>query len=132
MRAVLADTGPLYALADPDDRHHDRAREEVTRLEADGWMISVGTPVLFEGYSLVLHRLGIPAAHRWLGETRMGTAEVVVLAEDVDKACSHVRRYTDQALTLVDAVVHELSKRLDVPVWSFDHHFDLMGTEVWR
>lgn len=50
MRAVLADTGPL-SLADPDDRHHDRARE-VTRLEADGWMISVATPVLFEGYSL--------------------------------------------------------------------------------
>jgi len=29
--AVLADTGPLYALANPDDQYHDRAKKRTSR-----------------------------------------------------------------------------------------------------
>jgi predicted nucleic acid-binding protein len=33
---------------------------------------------------------------------------------------------------LVDAVIAEVADRLDAPVWTFDHHFDVMGANVWR
>jgi predicted nucleic acid-binding protein len=36
-RAVLADTGPLYAAADPDDAHHEQARRELRRLARGKW-----------------------------------------------------------------------------------------------
>ncbi len=57
MRGVLADTGPLYALIDRDDQLHPRARREVLALEAQGVFPLVATPVLTEGYDLVLRGL---------------------------------------------------------------------------
>jgi hypothetical protein len=32
----------------------------------------------------------------------------------------------------VDAVVATLAEQLDLPVWTFDHHFDVMACPVWR
>jgi predicted nucleic acid-binding protein len=59
---VLADTGPLYAAADPDDAHHKRARRELSRLGAARYEVVVAYPILFEAYTLVLFRLGESAA----------------------------------------------------------------------
>ena len=41
-------------------------------------------------------------------------------------------RYPDQDISLADAVNAEISERLGVTVWTYDHHFDVMGTGVWR
>lgn len=131
MRVALVDTGPLYALVDPDDRHHERARSELARLNADGRVIVLVTPVLMECYSLVLYRLGIAAAHRWLDEVRRGTGRVDPQPSDTSAASERVLRYTDQRVSLFDAVLAEISDRLETPVWTFDHHFDLMQVEVW-
>lgn len=43
-----------------------------------------------------------------------------------------VLRYSDQDISLADAVVAEISDRLEIPVWTFDHHFAVMGVRVWR
>jgi hypothetical protein len=43
---VLADTGPLYAAADPSDDHHERAQGDIRRLNSEGVVdvhISVGS-----------------------------------------------------------------------------------------
>ena len=32
----------------------------------------------------------------------------------------------------IDAVAAALSWRLDLPVWSYSHHFDVVRVEVWR
>ena len=68
MRAVLADTGPLYAALDPDDDNHERAQEDIERLNLEKLGVIVAYPTLCESYTLILYRLGIAVAHGWLKE----------------------------------------------------------------
>ena len=81
-RSVLADTGPLYAAADPDDQYHERAQKELKRLNRDRRSVVVAYPILLESYTLVLYRLGKEAASTWLDETMAGASFVNPAAED--------------------------------------------------
>ncbi len=132
MRVVLADTGPLYALVDPDDRHHSRARRETERLERQGLGVAVAYPTLLEAYTLVMRRLGGPAAALWVEETLGGCGLLNPTAEDYLGAVGRLGAFPDQPITLFDSVLALLSERLGIPVWTYDHHFDLMRVEVWR
>jgi predicted nucleic acid-binding protein len=129
--AVLADTGPLYAAADPDDAHHKRARRELRRLADENHEIVVAYPTLLEAYTLVLFRLGEAAALRWLDD--MATAALInPNAEDYRRAVVRVQSLKDQSITLFDALVATLASRLGLEVWTYDHHFDVMRAAVWR
>jgi predicted nucleic acid-binding protein len=128
---VLADTGPLYAAADPDDAHHKRARRELRRLADANQEIVVAYPTLLEAYTLVLFRLGESAALRWL-EDMTGAALVNPSAEDYRHAVVRVQSWKDQPITLFDALVATLARRLGLEVWTYDHHFDVMCIAVWR
>ena len=132
MKGVLADTGPLYAAVDPDDALHTRSRRELQRLVRERLAIIVPYPVLFETYTLVLHRLGIPAAWRWLEEIRSGASLLNLEVEDFGVACRRVTGFPDQSITLTDATVAVIAHRTRLPVWTFDHHFDALGSTVWR
>lgn len=132
MRRVLADTGPLYALVDRSDRLHSRACREVEILEEQGISPMVATPVLAEGYNLVLRRLGANVARTWCRELVAGSALLNPSTDDYLAAATRLQRYDDQSISLTDGVVAELADRLQVPVWTFDHHFDLLETAVWR
>ena len=68
MRAVVADAGPLYALFDPDDGFHVRARGEIERLDTEGFAIIASYPAVGEAHRLALRRLGISSANKWLDE----------------------------------------------------------------
>jgi predicted nucleic acid-binding protein len=129
--AVLADTGPLYAAADPDDSHHRRARRELRRLADDNQEIVVAYPTLLEAYTLVLFRLGESAAQRWL-EDMTSAALVNPSAEDYRHAVVRVQSLKDQPVTLFDALLATLALRLGLEVWTYDHHFDVMRVAVWR
>jgi predicted nucleic acid-binding protein len=129
--AVLADTGPLYAAADPDDAHHKRSRRELRRLADEKQEIMVAYPTLLEAYTLVLFRLGETAALRWL-EDMAGAALVNPSAEDYRHAVVRAQSLKDQPITLFDALVATLAVRLDLEVWTYDHHFDAMRVAVWR
>jgi predicted nucleic acid-binding protein len=129
--AVLADTGPLYAAADPDDAHHKRARRELRRLADDNHEIVVAYPTLLEAYTLVLFRLGENAALRWLADMA-GAGLVNPSAEDYRHSVVRVQALKDQSITLFDALVATLSERLGLEVWTYDHHFDVMRVAVWR
>ena len=129
--AVLADTGPLYAATDPDDAHHKRSRRELRRLADENYEIIVAYPTLLEAYTLVLFRLGETAAMRWL-EEMAGAALVNPSADDYRQAVVRVQSLKDQSITLFDALVASLAGRLDLEVWTYDHHFDVMRVAVWR
>ncbi len=45
-RAVIADVGPLYAAADPDDAYRGRAQRELRRLASEGREVLLAYPTL--------------------------------------------------------------------------------------
>jgi len=42
-----------------------------------------------------------------------------------------LRNYPDQKITLHDAALAIVSRDLAIPVWTFDHHLELMGAQIW-
>jgi predicted nucleic acid-binding protein len=131
-QSVLADTGPLYAAADPDDQYHERAQRELKRLNRDRRSVVVAYPILSEAYTLVLYRLGKVVASTWLDETLAGVSLVNPAAEDYRAATDRVLGFKDQLITLFDATVAVLAQRTGLQVWTYDHHFDVMRVPVWR
>lgn len=130
-RAVIADTGPLYAAVDPHDGFHQRAIEQLQKLAREKREIIVPFPTLLEAYSLVLPRLGVKTANNWLAEM---TSAILLnpSAEDYRQAASRTRSFTDQSISLFDATVAAVATRLALEVWTYDHHFDVMRVPVWR
>lgn len=131
-KAILADTGPLYAALDPDDQLHARAQRELRRLAQEKRRVVLAYPTLLEAYTLVLYRLGNAAAASWLQEISAGTALINPAPGDYRDAQELVLRFGDQPITLFDAAVAVMASRLGAEVWTYDHHFDLLRTAVWR
>ena len=131
-RTVLADTGPLYAAADPDDAHHGRAHRELKRLTRERRDVLVAYPTLLEAYTLVLYRLGKPAASDWVHDVLTGSALLNPNPEDYLSAVRRLASLQDQPITLFDATLAAITERLGLEVWTYDHHFDLMRVAVWR
>jgi predicted nucleic acid-binding protein len=130
-RAVLADSGPLFAIADEGDGHHERALREFELLARDGRDVLVPYPVLLETYTLTLFSLGRRSASDWLSQI-MSAAFISPTPEDYRRAATQVLALPDQSVTLVDATVAALASRLGLQVWTYDHHFDAMRVGVWR
>lgn len=129
--AVLADTGPLYAALDPTDGNHDRAQRDIGRLNEEGLGVMVVYPTLCEGYSLVLYKLGLARAHAWLEEIRGHAALLNPSPEGYRGAADRMLAYRDQKLSMFDALAAVVSEQRSLAVWTYDHHFDIMGVEVW-
>jgi len=130
-RAVLADTGPLYAAVDPHDARHKRALEELRKLAREKREVVVAYPTLLEAYTMVLHRLGANTATDWLVD--MADAALVdPTPDDYRQAVGRIGALADQPITLFDATVAALATRLGLEVWTYDHHFDVMRVPVWR
>jgi predicted nucleic acid-binding protein len=131
MRAVLADTGPLYAAVDPHDARHKQALRELSKLENQKHQVVLAYPTLLEAYTMVLYRLGKHVASTWLDEVGK-TAMINPTPEDYRDAFAKVRSLGDQDITLFDATVAALAIRMGLQVWTYDHRFDVMRVPVWR
>jgi predicted nucleic acid-binding protein len=131
VKAVLIDTVVLYALVDPDDQHHLAASKQARQLDDDGLSAVVPYPILLETHALVLRWLGTSACQRWLAEVRESVAFVNAAARHYDAAAALNGRYRDQAISLYDLTLAVLAEELDLPVWSYDRHFDVLGVPTW-
>jgi hypothetical protein len=98
-RAVLADAGPLYASTDPEDAHHKQARQQIQKLVRERYEVIVAYPTLLEAYTLVLFRLGIKQASRWLDDA-MNASLIHPTSEDYRLAAVKVRAFEEQPITL--------------------------------
>jgi len=130
-RHILADTGPLYALADPSDRYHGRAQEELDRLIAAGESVAITYLTLAEAYTLVLRRLGTAYSHQWLKQVIDGSMLVNPEPRDFLRAFDAIQTFKDQSVTIFDAVAAAVGYRLGLPVWTYDRQFDLMKIKRW-
>jgi predicted nucleic acid-binding protein len=130
-RLILADTGPLYALADPSDQYHLRAQTQLDQISATKRILAVAYPTLAESYTLVLRRLGTGYAHQWLEQVMDGTMLINPEPGDYVKAATLILNFEDQSITLFDGVVAIISERLQVAVWTYDRHFDVLGSRRW-
>ncbi len=131
-RAVLADTGPLYAAVDPDDIHHGRAQEELKRLARQKRDVVIAYPTLLEAHALVLRRLGRQTASVWLDEIMKSSTSASPSVEDYLDGIMRLSALPDQSISLFDATLAALGARLKVEIWTYDHHFDVMRAKVWR
>jgi predicted nucleic acid-binding protein len=131
IRAVLADAGPLFAAVDEGDKHHLDARRQLDTLDQERRTVVIAYPILLEAYSLVLCRLGVTAAHKWITLSTVASL-INPDAEDYGRAVVMVRNFPDQRITMVDATLAALSLRLGLEVWTYDHHFDVMRVPIWR
>lgn len=129
---VLGDTGPLYAAFDVSDQLHERARSDFDELAGGAWTVAVTLSVLAEGHRLVLHRLGPEAGRSWLSQTMAGASVLLTSLEDLVAAVETIHHFGAYPLTLTDALSAVTARRFEVPVWTYDHDFDVIGVDVWR
>ncbi len=130
--AVLADTGPIYALADPSDQHHARAIAELETISKRGLHVAVSYVTLCEAHTLVLRRLGCGYSRAWLAEVLDGIVLLSPEPGDFLLAAAQLEHFSDHPITLADAVTAVMSKRLEISVWSFDRHFTTMRVSIFR
>jgi predicted nucleic acid-binding protein len=115
-KLVLADTGPLYALADPSDQYHTRAHKELGRVIASGQAVAVTFLTLAEAYTLVLRRLDAAYAHQWLQQLIDGSVLINPEARDFFLAFDLIQAFQDQPVTVFDAVTAAVGNRLNLAV----------------
>lgn len=52
IKAVIADTTPLYALVDSSDQYHKRATQELSTIQQLNIKVIIPYPIALESYSL--------------------------------------------------------------------------------
>ena len=88
-------------------------------------------PVVQETHHLLLQRIGLHIASPWLEEINATTAIVATNLDDYWQVCALLARFPDQRISIGDGLLAVVSKRLMSPVWTYDHHFDILGAEHW-
>lgn len=132
MKAIIVDTTPLYGAIDKSDQYHSRAQAQLRRIEAENLTVIISFPVYIETYSLLLYRLGFERATQFT-QNCLESANLLNPTEDqYFAAIDKVREFPDQTITIVDALTAIISIQLNLPVWSYDYHFDIMRVTVWR
>lgn len=110
--ALICDTGPLYALYDADDAHHEAVRAVI---DSEPGPLLVPVVLLAEVDYLLTTRLGIEAALDFLESCEIGAFTLVpFLAEDLRRGRELIAQYRALRLGIADATVVATSERLDI------------------
>jgi predicted nucleic acid-binding protein len=126
---AYVDTSALIAFADRSDTHHVTFR----RLFAEPPSLVTTTLVIAEGHGWFLRRYDRTRALQFLAMIEDMTplnVTSVGLGEQ-QQATEIMRRYSDQDLTMTDAVGLHLMKAQRIPVcWSTDFHLSITGVPL--
>jgi predicted nucleic acid-binding protein len=118
-RYALVDTSAYFALTDPREQHHERARAIADRLGRERWRLFTTNFILAETHALLLTTLNRPVAARILAEIdRSPTTIVRVSAADEERAREIITRYQDKDFSLTDAASFAVMERLGID-WAF-------------
>jgi predicted nucleic acid-binding protein len=126
---AYVDTSALIAFADRSDSHHSLFR----RLFSDPPLMLTTPLVVAEGHAWFLRRYDVNRALQFLAmidEMRFMSLAAVGKSE-IAGASTLLRRFSDQALTLVDALgLHLMAKGRIGICWSTDFHLGLTGATL--
>lgn len=126
---AYVDTSALIALADRSDSHHPLFR----RLFASPPALLTTTLVVAEGHGWFLRRFDPQRALGFLAMVEeMSPLRVVGVGPKEQRAATDVlRRFSDQRLTLTDAVGLSLMQERGVQsCWATDRHLTLTGVPL--
>lgn len=133
---ALVDTGALLALSHSRDQNHERAKAVSARHRSAGGSFTGTTVILTELHTRLLYARGAAGARTALRHLLDDPAHTWV-AVDIDLVqaarTEWLERYSDQTLSLVDAVSFEIMRREGITqAFAFDHHFVVAGFELLR
>lgn len=123
------DTSALIAFADRSDTHHVTFR----RLFADPPSLMTTTLVIAEGHAWFLRRYDRTRALQFLAmiEDMTPLSVTSIGVGEQQKAVELLRRYSDQDLTMTDAVGLHVMHTHRIPVcWSTDSHLGITGVSL--
>lgn len=126
---AYVDTSALIAFADGSDTFHALFR----RLFANPPDLITTTLVVAEGHGWFLRRFDSSRALQFLAmvESMRPLRVLGVSAREQDAGAELLRKYSDQALTMADAVgLHVMEKRQIKTCWSTDFHLGLTGVQL--
>ena len=117
---IVVDTGPVIALVNDRDDHHERCRDF---LETHPGPLLLPATVFTEVCLLLERRRGTQAELAFLADVRAARFRLVSdLEPDLDRIAELVERYADLPLGTVDASVVALTERLGLhEVATLDH-----------
>ena len=122
MTIVVVDTGPLVAVADRDDAHHQSCTDW---FDNSTDTVVVPAPVIVEVCWLLGRRVGPAAEAAFLAALAGGDPRIEELtAEDYRRASRLVERYADLDLGFVDASVIAVAERLGIDTVATINHRD--------
>ena len=126
---AYVDTSALIAFADRSDTWHAL----FCRLFSDPPRLITSPLVVAEGHGWFLKRYDRTKALQFLAMVESIDALHVIPtdARDIEAATKLMRRFSDQDLTLVDAVgLHAMDTRKTGVCWSTDRHLGITGAKL--
>jgi uncharacterized protein len=123
---IVVDTGPIVALFNDRDDHHERCRDFLANHPGP---LVVPSTVFTEVCMLAERRRGTRAELAFLADVRAGLFTLLEsTSADLDRIAELVANYADLPLGTVDASVIALAERLNLPaVATLDHrHFSIV------
>ncbi|GGK09171.1 hypothetical protein GCM10007063_34540 [Lentibacillus kapialis] len=127
------DTSALMALNDVKDQYHKESQEIAISLKNCELILS--DPVITETYTLLRYRSGFPIARHFL-ESVMDDNQFII-AEVTSPIRKNTLRllndFNDHKISYCDALSVAIMKEHHIQkIFSFDHHFEVMGMELVR
>ena len=109
---IVLDTGPLVALVNGKDSHHETCRSWFHRVQAEP--VVIPAPVLGEAWYLIGKACGAAVEARFLADLAAGAYGQILapLPDDLTRAGELVGQYADLPLGGTDACVIAIAERL--------------------
>jgi uncharacterized protein len=126
MRLIL-DTSAWYSYIFENDKFHEQSKSLIKKTSK----LYVAYPVYEEILALFHHRAGKKmtlVGVEALRKSRM--VEMVFLTGDEEKEIWDIYKKTFNWLDYVDASVVWLARKMDLPVFGFDSHFEKMKVDM--
>lgn len=79
-----------------------------------------------------MYRLGFATAISFAEGLTEKANLINPLPRDYQAAVKLIARFSDQTITLFDAVTALLAMQMSLPIWTYDRHFDVIRVQVWR